>query len=379
MDATDCCIDFLGPICWGRCVSKAYSKLRCVLTCCIRIDACTYVWYADPIVTGTALDSGTAIGQFPTSDGPQLNFTFVADHVGCKGLVNDPAQQLSCMRSVDGMKISKFIAHYANTASSPSLDFRPVVDEVIVFSNYTQRTINGKQAQIVSHSNVNKASSLLITYKPAIMGTNRDEGEAFAPFPLQHPQRGPNQTIALYSGLSHITCWATEASLLRQKYGQGDGKLTYRYSYAGNFTNVSPLWWLGAYHASELPLLMGTYNDFRPLPKGDPLLKLEEETSLAFQDAYLQFARDPSVEGMASVQWQPYTTLGSSQVREFGAGSDEVRAGGSLANAPVVEDISLASTEALCNGTTCDNAKFLAVPPPLRWTCADDPWLQYPS
>ena len=96
-----------------------------------------------------ALDSGTAIGQFPTSDGPQLNFTYVADHVGCKGLADDPAEQLSCMRSVDGLKISKFVAHYSNTDPSPSLDFRPVVDEVIVFSNYTQRVIDGLQAQIV--------------------------------------------------------------------------------------------------------------------------------------------------------------------------------------------------------------------------------------
>lgn len=41
------------------------------------------------------------------------------------------------------------------------------------------------------------------------MGTNRDEGEAFADYPLQHPDRGPDQTEALYTGLSHIACFAT--------------------------------------------------------------------------------------------------------------------------------------------------------------------------
>lgn len=161
-------------------------------------------------------------------------------------------------------------------------------------------------------------------------------------------------------------------------FGLGNGKITYRYSYAGNFTNISPRWWLGAYHASELPLLMGTYNDFRPLPSNSSLLQLEEETSIAFQDAYLQFSRDPSIESMASLGWQPYTYLGELTVREFGTGSDQVRVGEALASAEVAADISLASTEALCNGTMCDNAKFLAVPPPLRWTCAEDPWIENP-
>jgi len=38
---------------------------------------------------------------------------------------------------------------------------------------------------------------------------------------------------------------------------------TYRYQYLGNFTNVSPLPWMGAYHSSELPLLFGTHYEFR--------------------------------------------------------------------------------------------------------------------
>lgn len=125
------------------------AKFHRCINLCFRIDAYTYVWYDDPIVTGTALDSGTAIGQFPTNDGAQLNFTYVADHVGCENLASNPAQQLSCMRGLDGVKINNFIANYSNNDPNPSLDFRPVVDEVVVFSNYTQRTIDGKQAQIV--------------------------------------------------------------------------------------------------------------------------------------------------------------------------------------------------------------------------------------
>jgi len=41
------------------------------------------------------------------------------------------------------------------------------------------------------------------------------------------------------------------------------GLPTYRYQYAGNFSNVSPVSWMGAYHSSELPLLFGTHDEFR--------------------------------------------------------------------------------------------------------------------
>lgn len=38
------------------------------------------------------------------------------------------------------------------------------------------------------------------------------------------------------------------------------GLPTYRYQYAGNFSNISPVSWFGAYHSSELPLLFGTHD-----------------------------------------------------------------------------------------------------------------------
>lgn len=288
-------------------------------------DVYSFAWYKDPIITGMALDSGTAIGQFPTGDVDQKNFTFVADHVGCDGLANDPEQQLSCMRSVPASAINDFIAHYSDNAPNPSLDFRPVIDEKIVFSDYWQRTAEGKQANIVSYVLASTANSTYQLRQPAIQGTNRDEGEAFAPY---HPQ-GVNQTIALYLGLSNIICWATAATKLRQRYD----RLTFRYSYAGNFSNVSPRRWLGAYHSSELPMLMGTHPNYR-----GSSTPLEYATSHAFQDAYVAFARDP-VNGLLSQDWLQYSEMGSATVRQFGG--DGVAA----------KDISLADTEAYCIGT----------------------------
>jgi len=88
---------------------------------------------------------------------------------------------------------------------------------------------------------------------------------------------------------------------------------------------------MGAYHAGELPMLMGTHPDFR-----GPSSALEYATSQAFQDAYVAFARDP-VNGLKGLDWVPYSQLGSDEVREFGKGVP-------------AQDTNVAANEALCDG-----------------------------
>lgn len=88
---------------------------------------------------------------------------------------------------------------------------------------------------------------------------------------------------------------------------------------------------MGAYHSSELPLLMGTHPDFR-----NRSTQLEWDTSCAMQDAWVAFASDP-VNGLASQGWERYEKLGEGSVREFGSGV-------------AAQDISLAATEAMCDG-----------------------------
>ena len=78
-------------------------------------------------------------------------------------------------------------------------------------------------------------------------------------------------------------------------------------------------------------MLMGTHGNFRGASS-----ELEEATSRAFQDAYVAFAADPA-GGLPSQNWEVYSELGGSNVREFGAG---VAAG----------DVSVADMEALCDG-----------------------------
>jgi len=122
-------------------------------------------------------------------------------------------------------------------------------------------------------------------------------------------------------------CPATESIRLRQL----TGRLSYRYSFAGHFDNISPVEIWGANHAAEVPVIFGTYG----IARGSGTA-LEKATSHAMQDAWVAFAGDP-VHGPKRQGWKPYTQLGRKQVREFGKGV-------------AAQDISLAAQEALCDG-----------------------------
>jgi len=116
----------------------------------ISVDYYSFTYPDEPIASGMSLDSGTVFSDITSSDKAQTNFTFVAENVGCGGFSNDSSSLLSCMRGVDGVKINDFIAEYTKSAQQPAISFGPVVDEKTVYSNYTERMLEGKQAKIVS-------------------------------------------------------------------------------------------------------------------------------------------------------------------------------------------------------------------------------------
>ncbi|KAL1587289.1 hypothetical protein WHR41_04432 [Cladosporium halotolerans] len=272
----------------------------------ISVDYYSFTYPEDPIAAGMSLDSGTSLSALTSADTAQSNFTFVAENVGCGGFDDDASGRLSCMRGVDADKINDFIATYAKSAQQPALGFRPVVDDKVVFSNYSERMLQGKQAKI-----------------PAIIGTNTEDGVPFAPY----DPSGPDPALAEQGLLRTFFCPATESARLRQQTGLD----TYRYLYAGNWTNLSPAPWLGAFHSAELPMLFGTHPNFR----GEST-ELEYETSHAMQDAWVAFARE-GVRGLQSEGWKEYEAVGEATVREFGDGV-------------AAKDVSIAGLEGKCDG-----------------------------
>jgi acetylcholinesterase len=224
----------------------------------IAVDFLDLAFASDPIVSGKIMDSTTAL--FPvseTADLDQANFTAVAKVFNCSSL--------DCLRNVSWQDIEAYLLQ------DPSLNFTPVADERIVFSNTTQRYEMG-----------------LFSSVPAIIGTNQHELNALG--------LGLSETRLDTSANQSFLCTSAAASRFREAYG----RTTYRFLYEGNFSNISPANFTGAYHASEIPLIMGTTGKFHGV-------STEYEISVGekMQDLWLAFAKDP-VSGLRNAGWGSY-------------------------------------------------------------------------
>jgi hypothetical protein len=72
----------------------------------------------------------------------------LAGLVGCDGLGSE--EELSCVRKVPAQTLENALSYYSGNGTSPSMAFKPVVDNKVVFSNWTERLTNGKVAKTVS-------------------------------------------------------------------------------------------------------------------------------------------------------------------------------------------------------------------------------------
>ncbi|KAG6368558.1 hypothetical protein INS49_002771 [Diaporthe citri] len=208
-----------------------------------------YGYPDDPIVAATISDSGAAspsnLGRQP---GNYTTFSTLASLVGCGGLTGNASAELECVQGVDANTLQDFVS---NTSS---LSFGPVLDNVTSFSNTTDRIAQGLLAKIATKDGFQAA----------------------------------------------IGCPVVKEASNRARAGYP----TYRYFYEGNFTNISPLPWVGAAHSSELPLLFGTHFEYR----GNST-EFEWETSYGMEALWLSFASNSSADptdGVA-VTWPKYS------------------------------------------------------------------------
>ncbi|KAF4309207.1 putative chlorogenic acid esterase precursor protein [Botryosphaeria dothidea] len=262
----------------------------------VAVDYYNFAQVEDPIVKGLIMDSGTAhLDQLTSWDLPHSNFTFVASSLGC-GNQTSAAAELACMRDVPADKIEKFVAEYEDSGKAPSITFSPIVDNKWVFGNYTERARNGDQSGL-----------------PAIIGFNKNEGAFLAAY---NATTGPDAATVATLGYEYFYCPATKTTFERLDAGLK----THRYFYAGNFSNVSPMFFDGAYHSSELPQIFGTSGDFRGASTA-----FEIEVSHALQDAWVAFIKDPK-KGLDDVEWPEYKGEGG-DVRQFAVGEIAAQTG----------------------------------------------------
>ncbi|OQD61183.1 hypothetical protein PENPOL_c018G00218 [Penicillium polonicum] len=115
------------------------------------VDIHSYAYPDNPIVSALALHSGTA--PLLTSAPDHQNWNALSTAVGC----GVGAESFQCMRQVPMTKI-------VETRAKGSYNFYPIVDDVLVFSDYAARAKMGKLAQL-----------------PTLGGSNEREVTAFIP------------------------------------------------------------------------------------------------------------------------------------------------------------------------------------------------------
>ncbi|KAH6724201.1 Alpha/Beta hydrolase protein [Leptodontidium sp. MPI-SDFR-AT-0119] len=260
------------------------------------VDYHNYAFWDNPIARGSFSQSGTALKALPSKDYTHSNFTYVAKSLGCD-FPADPDAELECMQQVPMTEIENFLGNYKGTSR---LSFGPIADEVYLFSNYAARAAAGKISPV-----------------PAIFSDTANNDASLKPWPLANVTEGPYQPIITAGTLSGWVCPTANTSMLRA----AANLTTYRYQYAGNWTNQNPTRWLGAYHAGDLVMNFGTYNLSITNDTSGPS-QAEIETSQAIQDYVFAFMKD-SINGPPSLGWLPYTYGGN--VLRCGAGGVPVQ------------------------------------------------------
>ncbi|CAF3468566.1 hypothetical protein FGSG_03583 [Fusarium graminearum PH-1] len=248
------------------------------------VDGYLFTWAQDPIIKGVIADSGNALAlEGVVGDSRNhTGFSLAAKSMGCGGLL--PKDELECMRHVPERNLKEYLQAEVGQggAADDGLTVSVIADNITVFSNYTER-ISGNSAKYPANI-------------PVLIGTNTNEGAAVVPYKFPGFETAtelPDQLKPLADGFGlNLQCTTLKETRLRAEAGA----TTYQYLYAGNFTNISPLPWLGAYHTAELPLVFGTYET------EGPSTKFERRMSERMQDLYLEFASDPS-HGLEKSGW----------------------------------------------------------------------------
>ncbi|KAK3292957.1 Alpha/Beta hydrolase protein [Chaetomium fimeti] len=251
----------------------------------------SYVYRDDPIANSVILDSGNEFIDVLSHDPTHANFTYVASELGCGNL--SPTDELACMRQVDASAINDFISTYAAAGHTPPVFFSATVDSTTVFANYTTLAQAGQIARL-----------------PALIGSNAQEGVSFLPYDPD----SVDQALADQMTAAFFFCPTYQAARARVAAHGGEVPV-YRFVYSGNFTNVSPKPWMGAYHGAEMPPVFGTHSLFR----GESS-ELEWATSRAMQDAWVEFVATAG-ERMVTVEgWDAWREVDGGRVVEFGNG-----------------------------------------------------------
>jgi carboxylesterase type B len=266
-------------------------------------DSYLFAWAEDPIVNGVIANSGDAVAvpAFLANASDHSVFSTVAGRLGCGGL--SPTEELSCMRALPASEIQTYLQAPvgAGGAADDNLVFNPIIDNVTWFPDYPGRLASDDP-------------TLFASRVPLLISTLTNEGGAVVPYDFDGSATAtelPPALAGVAEGFAtNLRCTTLQETRLRA----GVGATTYRYFYAGNFTDISPRPWLGAYHTADLPMVFGTFGI------EGPATLFEKHVSERMQDLYLEFLKDP-LNGLKRAGWPEATgVLDNLDIMAFAAG-----------------------------------------------------------
>lgn len=255
------------------------------------VDYYSYAWVDDPIAHSFIQESGSVFGppeglgaiSATTASGYWFNTSSI---LNCGNATSDQASTLACMKSKSFEDILKAMAvTSAEGSSAISSSFSPTVDDKVVFSNYTSRSIAGNFAKL-----------------PLLLGNADYEAGLFK---LLDGFSNITLSDGTWDAFNDVgfTCPCAE----RANVSVSNKVPTWRYRWFGAFPNteLTTVPFSGAYHASELPIL------FNVTPSGSGIPNnTAAETAIGsyMRGAWATFAKDP-VNGLLKYEdgWPMYS------------------------------------------------------------------------
>lgn len=264
------------------------------------VDWWSYAYKQDPIVHGLMSTSGNAF-SFPMNT-PQKqisNWYTLSASLGCGNSTSTGT--LSCMRKLPFETVSATVSKVApSPGGSPvrlTPPFYPMVDNETIFADYISLLSSGNFAKL-----------------PYFHGHNNYE-QGYYVIPAFAQGRNVTEAQSAQFLLESFVCPTSYEARHRL-----DAKVpTWVYRYFGDWDNTRLYPTSGAYHGTELHMILGGSED----ASGLPALQPQKDTVKLFQRAVAAFTEDPK-NGLSRLGWPQFDPQTKSWIEIAVANKPEV-------------------------------------------------------
>lgn len=258
----------------------------------VAVDYHSYAWKDDPIVAGLISHSGTAASFEPNIEAINTkHFYYASELLGCGSTKNS----VTCMKTQNVTAILRAVAKVPveQVGARPPPPFQPTVDNITVFS-------------LVGYEALAKAGEF--AKLPYLAGNTHNEPGFYKIGAFAQKANLTDAQWELFE-LESFTC----ATAIETAHRANFWVPTWRYRYFGEWSNLRLYQGSGAYHGSDVEMVLGTAQDVSLIEN----THIEERTSHYMMRAWAEFAKDPS-GGLLAYGWPLYENSSSGTLVRLG-------------------------------------------------------------